>query len=68
MILPIDHIENWRYIRQRKQMQIEKDVIRENSTRIDHDNRVGDKIVVIINQDYKYETTFQGPYKFFKSG
>ena len=32
MILIIDHIANWRYTPQRKQAQIEKGVIRENST------------------------------------
>ena len=62
MILPINHIASWRYIRQRKQTQIEKDVICENSTRIDHDYRFGDKVLVRRNQAYKYETPFQGPY------
>ena len=37
MILPTNHISNWRYIRQPKREQIEKEVIRKNSTRIDQD-------------------------------
>ena len=37
MILPINHVLDWRYIRQRKQTQINKDVNRENTTRINYD-------------------------------
>ena len=44
-------------------MKIEKDVIRKNSTRIDHYHRAGDKVVVRRNQAYKYETPFQGLYE-----
>ena len=62
MILTIYHIPNWIYIYQRKQTQIEKDVIRENSTRIDYNYNIEDKFMVIINQAYKYKTLFQVPY------
>ena len=63
MILPIDHISNWGYIRQRTQMQLEKGLIHKNSTRIDYDYRVGDKVMVRRNKAYKYKTPFQGPYE-----
>ena len=53
MILPINNIENWRYIHQQKQTQIEKDVIRENSTRTDYYYNIGDKVLVRRNQAYK---------------
>ena len=46
MIIPINYIENFRYIRQRKHTQIEKCVIRENPTRIDYDFNIGDKVMV----------------------
>ena len=46
MILPINHLENWRVIRQRKQAQIEEDVILENYTRVHHDYRIGDWVMV----------------------
>ena len=46
-ILPIMRVENWRYIRQRKQAQINKDVIRNNSTIIDHNYRVGDQVLAL---------------------
>ena len=62
MILPINHIANWRYIRQRKKSQIDKYVIRENTTRIDHYYRVGDKLMTKTKSAYKYENLFKGPY------
>ena len=63
MILPINHIVDWRYIRQRKQLQIGKDVIRENTTRIDHYYIVGDELMIITKSLYKYETQFKSLYE-----
>ena len=53
MILPIDHVANWRYIRQRKQTQINKNLIREKSTRIDHDYSLGDKSMIKTKSAYE---------------
>ena len=66
MILSIYHVADWRYIHKRKQAQINKDVIRGNTTRIDHDYRVGDKSVTINNSAYKYKTPFKVPYEIFQ--
>ena len=63
MILPINHIANWRLIRHRKQAQIDKDVNRKNSTRVDYDYRIGDWVMVREENDFKYETPFKGPYE-----
>ena len=63
MILPRNHVANWRYICQRKQAQIEKDVIREKSTRIKYDYRVGDKFMLKNKAAYKYETPFRVLYE-----
>ena len=63
MILPINHVEDWRYISQRKQTQIYNDVIRKKTTRIDHDYRVGDKVMTLTKSEYKYETPYRGPYE-----
>ena len=63
MILPINHIENWRHICQRKQSQIEKDVTCKNSTRINFNFNIGDKVIVGEKKAYKYETSFKGPYE-----
>ena len=46
MIQPINHLVNWRLIRQRKQAQIDKDVIHENSTRVNHNYIIGDWAMV----------------------
>ena len=67
MILPINYIVNWIYICQWKQEQIEIDVICEISTRIDHDNNIGDKVMVRRKYAYKYETLFQGPYEILQN-
>ena len=64
-IPPIKHIANWIYIRQWKQEQIEKGVIRKNFTRINYDYNIGYKVIVIRNQAYKYETLFQFSYETF---
>ena len=42
--ISIVNVENCRYIRQCKQAQIDKDVIHENSKRINNDYRVGDQV------------------------
>ena len=67
MILPINHLADWRYIRQHKQTQIDNYVIWENTTRIDHDYRVGDKILIKDRSAYKYETPFKGLYEKFQT-
>ena len=67
MILPINHIANRRKLRQQKQTQIEKYAIHENSTRLNHNYTIGDKVLVRINQAYKYETLFQGTYEIFQT-
>ena len=63
MIRPINHIADWRYTRQRKQTQTNKDAARENTTRINHDYRVGDKVMKNIKSEYKYKTPFKVTYK-----
>ena len=63
IIPPINHIVNWIYILQRKQPQIETDVIRENSTIINCDFRVGDQVMIRIKSVYKYNTSFKVPYE-----
>ena len=63
MILPSNHIANWRLIRHRKQAQIDKDVIRENSTIVEHDYIIGDWVMVREKEDFTYETPFKGLYE-----
>ena len=63
MILPINYVLDWGYTRQRKQMQINKGVTRENTTINDHNCRVVDQFMMDSKPSFKYETTFKGPYK-----
>ena len=65
MILPINHVADWRYIHQHLKTQINKDVARENTNRINHNYRVVDKVKTNIRSAYKYETQFKGPYEIF---
>ena len=62
MTLPINHLANCRFILQRKQGKIEKDILCKNSTRIDHNYRVGNHTMVRKQNDLKYETPFKGLY------
>ena len=48
MILPINHVADWRYIRKCKQKQINKEVNRENTNRINYNYRVIDKVTTNI--------------------
>ena len=63
IILPINHVSDWRCVRQHKHVQIEKDAIRNNSTRIDHNYRVGDQFMLRNKAAYNYETPFIGTYE-----
>ena len=63
IIPPINQVAYCRYIHQRKQTQINKYLACENTTIIDHDYRVGDKVTKNIRSGYKYKTPFRGPYE-----
>ena len=53
MILPINHEAGWRYIFLHKKAEIDKYFICENTTIIDHDYRVGDKVTTKNKSEYK---------------
>ena len=63
MIIPINHVADWRYIRQRKKTQIDKYLIHENTTRIDHDYSVGGQFIMGSKSVFKYKTPFKGSYE-----
>jgi hypothetical protein len=65
MIYGIEHKANWEYIRQKKQKSIDYSNKRENSKRIAHKYKVGDK--VLLKNDAKkikrkFEDEYLGPY------
>ena len=62
MILLIKYKVDWELIRQKNQTQTNKDNICQNNKRVDHDYKVGDKVVLTNNSAYKYETTYNGPF------
>ena len=62
-MLNIPFTANWKYIEQRKQKQISKDNIRENSTRKEHQYHPGDQVLVKQAQTTKFgKNPYQGPF------
>ena len=53
MIVPIEHVGNWRLIYQRKQKLIDRNTDQENSTRTTHHSKVDDKVLIRNNQGKK---------------
>ena len=66
MILPIKYTADWELLRQWKQAQINKDNILENSKRVDHDYKVGDKVMIANNAAFIYETLYNRPFEITK--
>ena len=54
-ILNIKHVADWEHIRQRKQLRINQNNMRENMRRNNHQYKFGDKIVVKRRKNYKHE-------------
>jgi hypothetical protein len=66
MIFNIKHTANWEYIRQRKQTLINKNNKRENAGRIEHEYKIGDKILLKRGTENKLESPYQGPFEVLK--
>ena len=62
IILLIKYMVDWELIRQGKQTQINKYNIRKNRKQVDHDYKVGDKIMLNNHAAYKYKTPYKGPF------
>ena len=59
----IHHNANWRYITTRKQNLINQNNLRENSTRIPYRYRVGQQVLIKVEQSTKYGSdAYLGPY------
>jgi len=62
-ILPIRHVADWNYIKNRKQSSINKNNIKENKSRKPYDYIVGQKVLLKNAQSTKFGTdTYGGPY------
>jgi hypothetical protein len=66
MIFNIQHTANWEYIKQRKQQLIEKNNKRENAGRIQHEYKIGDKVLLRRGTENKYEAPYAGPFEILK--
>ena len=53
-VLPIQHQADWKYIQSKKRKLIELNNQRENKTRIPHEYKVGDMILVSRNKKSKH--------------
>ena len=62
MILLVKYTVDWELIFQKNQTQINKDNIRKNRKRVDHNYKVGDKVMLDNHATYKYETPYNGPF------
>ena len=68
MIFPTIYVANWRTIQQQRELRVKRDTNRENQSRIDHDYRKGD-LVLILRDDRgstsirKIDEPTQGPRK-----
>ena len=62
MHLPVQCVANWDLIRARKQAQIHKNVLRENSRRSQRDWQVGD-LCMLSEHKNKLDAKFTGPYR-----
>ena len=62
MIFNINHTANWEYIRARKQALIRKNNIAENSKRIDHAYKIGDRVMLRKGTENKQEQPYSGPH------
>ena len=62
-VLNITHDANWKIIKERKQKLIQKGNQRENRTRLEHQYKPGDKVLIKNAQDTKFgQTAYTGPY------
>ena len=68
MIFPIEHKANWEYIRSRKQKIIKKNNLAENAKRIPYSYSTGDKVMLKIGTENKYEQPYSGPHTITELG
>ena len=62
MIILIKKLVDWELICQQNQTKINKDNIRENNKRVDHNYKSGDTVMLDDNCAHRYETPYKGPF------
>ncbi len=61
MIFNIQHVANWKFIRQNKQCHIDKNNKAENAKRVAYSYKEGDLVLLLRGTENKYEAPYQGP-------
>jgi ribosomal protein L21E len=63
-MLNVNFDANWQYIKERKQHLIKQNNQRENRTRVPHEYKVGDKVLVKQDPSRKHgDDRYKGPYE-----
>ena len=62
MILQIKHEVDWKLIRQKNQVHINKENIRKNKHGVDYDYKVGYNFIIIKHTAYKYKMPYMVPF------
>ena len=63
MILLIKHTLDWELMRQKNLSKINKDNIHKSSKRVDRDYRVGNIVMIINNDAFKYDIPYKVPFE-----
>ena len=63
MFIPINHISDWKLVRQQKQEQTNYNNNRKNITRIEYDQKFKDKVIFRKQSAYKYKIPYKEPHK-----
>ena len=62
MIFPIQYVVDWQHIRNRKQRLISKNNAKENKKRVEHDYKIGERVLIFSSDPNKMEQPRRGPY------
>ena len=65
-ILNIKHVANWEHITQQKQARIDANNKQENKSRINHQYKVGDQVLIKARKNTKHDQEYKGPYPLTK--
>ena len=66
MVLAIKHTADWELICRKNQAKRNKENIRENIKRVDHDYKVQDKFIITNNAAFKYYAPYKVPFEINK--
>ena len=62
MAFPIQYVVDWQHIRNQKQQLISKNNAKENKKRVEHDYKIGERVLIFSPDPNKMEQPRKGPY------